>query len=1152
MEKIEKILDSESYFLNLNQIFRIMKLTLILCFLAITQILAVNSYSQTAKLSLKMEDATVKDVLLEIEKNSEFYFLYSNKLIDVNRRVNVNLNDKSINEVLDQLFEGEQVNYSIVDRQIILSPEKIYESEIMPESQQEKGVTGKVTDSKGIPLPGVTVLVKGTTHGTVTDANGLYDLSPVDEDDIIVYSFIGMITQEIRVGSLASINVSMVVDAIGIEEVVAIGYGTQKKVNLTGSVATIQSEELVKVPTANVSEVLTGKAPGLFIKQNQGVPGADYSTISIRGYDSPLILVDGVESSWSRMDPNEIESISILKDAAAAVYGSRAGNGVILITTKRGNSDKPTVTYSNSFTFQQPTTVPEFVPSWKYAELFREGEFNNQLAYTYTEEDIQKFMDGNDPNYPNENWYKAAFRSWSPMQSHNLGVRGGNEKVKYYLTVGYLNQSGMYKSGDLSFNRYNARSNIDAQVSDRLSVSLDLSFRNELSKSPQAAGGNFTSIEQTWINLKTALPMYSATLPDPEKGGAYSGFLARSPVAQTISDLTGFSDDNQRYFFGKISLNYKIPGIDGLEATAALHYTANEKYTKTQDKPFEVFSYNYDSNEYTSWGMNGTNSLSEKTSRYTKLYPMISLNYDKTFGDHSVKGLLLAEGIDTDYSFLTASRINLLSVEVPYLFAGSPDNLTNNGGAIETGRMSYVGRGNYSYKGKYLIEGTFRYDASHKFPTDSQWGFFPSVSVGWRLSEESFIKDKASWLDNFKLRASYSKSGNDNVDAFKYLTGYEILTATTSVYVFGSDVYRLIQSTGLPNPEITWLDMTNYNVGFDASVSNGLLGVEFDWFFRITDNIFGEPLESFPSTFGAELPELNLNSTDDRGFELTLTHRNKIGNDFTYNVSGMVSYARQKYRRWSESPYDDPDEIRIYQKTGKYTNRWIGYKSDGIFMSQEEIDNHPVDQDQAGNSTLRPGDIKYIDLNDDKVIDWRDQDEIGYGTFPDLTYGLNLQAEYKGFSVTALFQGASMFNSMISDVLRGPFQNNSNPYEYHYKYRWQPDPDNPGENINPDAKLPAVLADGTGTNTNNNKASDFWLKDATYLRLKNLNISYSIPNKLTNKVGIRNVSVFVAGSNLFTLSKLGIYKKSVDPEATDYQKFYPPVKTISCGLNISL
>lgn len=1017
-------------------------------------------------------------------------------------------------------------------------------------AQKGVTVTGNIVDTNGLPLPGANVVEKGLKNGATTNFDGNFNLTLQADNAVLVISYLGFITQEITVGDQTDIAVILEEDASKLEEIVVIGYGSRKKINLTGSVSTVQSKELAKVATSNVAEALTGKAPGLFIKQTQGVPGQDMATISIRGYGSPLVLVDGVESSWNRMDPNEIESISVLKDAAAAIYGSRAGNGVILITTKRGGNKDASVSYSTNYTFQSPTVKPNFVSSWKYAELLREGELNNQLPYTYTEEEVQKFKDGTDPNYANENWYDAAFKKSSIMQSHSINVSGGAEKIKYFLNAGYLKQLGMFKSEDLKFNRYNVRSNIDAQLNKRLKISFDLALRSENNEAPQAGGGDFSSIEQTWINLKTALPVYPASLPDPSRA-AYSGFLTRSPVAQTNSDFTGSQKNIARYFFGRIGFEYLIPGIEGLELKANINYTANEKVTKTLDKPFEVFSYNYDSEEYASFGFNGTNRLDERTSRYTKIMPVVSLNYDHTFGDHDVQALLLGEGIDTEFSFLSGGRRDLLSSDIPYLFSGSTENAVNNGGAVETGRMSYVGRVNYAYKNKYLFEASVRLDASHKFPTDSRWGTFPSVSAAWKISEESFIKDNISFINTLKLRASFSKSGNDNVEAFKYLTGYEILTATSSVYLFGDDLYRQIRSVGLPNPQITWLDMTNYNVGLDASFANGLLGLEFDVFYRLTDNIFGQPLDTYPSTFGAELPKLNLNSTEDRGFELTINHRNKIGNDFKYQVSGSVSYARQKYKKFAESAYEDPDEQRIFQKTGNYTNRWIGYKSDGIFMSQDEIDNHSVDQDQASNSTLRPGDIKYIDLNEDNIIDWRDQDKIGYGTFPDLTYGLNLQMSYKRFNISALFQGASLFNNNVSDIMRGPLQNNSNIYEYHYKYRWQPDPENPNVNINPNAKLPAILGDGSGTNTNNNKNSDFWLKDGTYLRLRNLNVGYDFSEEINKALGTSSFRISLSGTNLFTLSRLGIYKNAIDPEQTSYQKFYPPSKTFSVGLNLT-
>ncbi|GAB1474034.1 TonB-dependent receptor [Bacteroidota bacterium] len=1041
-------------------------------------------------------------------------------------------------------ISSQKVVFSLLVSVLLLLTGVLKAETNFPQTQQLRSISGKVTDTTGVAIPGVTVNVVGTTKSTITDIEGKYQLTNLSQSASLTFTFMGMKSQTINITDKDVINVVMKEESIGIDGIVVVGYSSQRKVNLTGSVSTVRSEELTKVPTANISDAIVGKAPGLFAKQDTGVPGSDYSNLSIRGFGSPLILVDGIETSWTRMDPSEIESISVLKDAAAAIYGARAGNGVILITTKRGVVNKPSITYSLNTSFQSPTTIPEFVSSAKYAELLREGQFNYNLPFTYSEEDIAKFKAGNDPDYINENWYNAAFRKWSPMQSHTLSVRGGNDNVKYYITVGYLNQSGTYKSGDLNFSRYNVRSNVDAQITKRLSASIDLSYRNEIRNAPQ------TSLDNIWINLKTALPVWRATLPDPDKGGAYSGFLERSPVAQTISKMTGFNYDLQRYLTGKISLKYKIPGIEGLEANASLNYSVNNKFSKVQDKPFNLYSYDYKTQTYIPWGTNGANRLDEQSSLYTQLYPLLSLNYDRKFNDHSVQGLLLAEAIDTDFAFLSAGRVDLLSLEVPYLFAGSPENLINNGGAEKTGRMSYVGRGNYSYKGKYLLEGTFRFDASHKFPSGSRWGFFPSVSAGWRLSEEPFIKENLPWVDNLKLRLSYSKAGNDNVEAFKYLTGYEIISGTTNVYVFGSDVYRLIRSTGLPNEEITWLDMTSYNAGLDASFLKGKLSFELDFFWRITENIFGQPLESYPSTFGATLPQVNLNSTDDRGFELKLTHRNSVGSDFSYNLTGSFSLARERYRRWSENPYDDPDEIRIFQKTGKFTNRWIGYKSDGLFMSKDEILNHPINQDQAGNTTLKPGDIRYKDLNDDKVIDWRDQDVIGYGTFPDITFGLNIDLRYKNFSLSALFQGASLFNSMIADAIRGPLTNQGNAFEFQYKHRWQPDLSNPNVNINPNVKLPAIYPEGT--NNNNNKASDFWLQDATYLRLKNLNISYTLPEKLVKAIGFQDINLFVAGNNLLTLSKLGIYKKSIDPEATDYQKFYPPVKTVSFGINVTL
>ena len=1003
----------------------------------------------------------------------------------------------------------------------------------------QRTVRGTVVDADGEPLIGATILEVSTSNGTITDFDGNYELNLSGSDASLTFSFTGYESQTIKVGAQTQIDITLTTDTELLDEVVVVGYGSQKKVNLTGSVASIQSDDLVSVPAANVSELLAGRVPGLLTRQTSGIPGNDATTLRIRGFGDPLVLVDGIQMSMNRLDPNEIESISVLKDAAAAIYGARAGNGVILVTTKRGKSGKPNISYHGNVSVQQPTLLPQFVSSPQFAELLREGELNYQIDPTYTDQDIQKFKDGTDPNFPDQDWYDALFVDWAPMQTHNLSVRGGGEKVKYYISAGYLDQESMFTSGDWNFQRYNARSNLDAQITERLSIGLDLSYRRENRDEPTA------DVSAVWNDLGTAQPVWPASVPD-SRFGPYSGFSQRSPLAQVTQDLSGFRDDRREYITGRISLDYDI--LEGLTAKAGLNYYTYNTYRKTLNKPFDVMSYDYDTEEYTYQGTNGNNTLNEQFQKYQQLYPLISLEYDRTLGDHEFRALALAEWIDTEFLNITAYRRDLLSTDIPYLFAGSPDNIQNNGSANETGRASYVGRLNYAFKGKYLLEGTFRYDASHKFPKDSRWGFFPSISAGWWVSEEPFMQG-LNWLDKLKVRASYSRAGDDNVTAFRYLTGYSIREGTTATYLLEDQLGRIITTTGLPNPDITWRDMTIQNVGLEMAFFDGIIGFEFDYFYRLTEGIFGTPQESYPSTFGATLPQLNINSQDDRGFDLLVTHQNKIG-ELRYSVGVNYGLSRRKYVDWSEDLFDDPDEQRIFQREGNWVNRWFGYLSDGLFMTQEEIDAHPVDQDQNGNTSLRAGDIKYIDLNEDGVIDWRDQDVIGYASFPEISYGLNLSASYKGFSLTALFQGASRFNQNMGGSRRAAFSNWSVPYDYHYEYRWQPDPNNLGVNINPNVKLPPIDGSGIGSTANNNKTSDFWLQDNTYLRLKNLNLTYSLPKDIISTVGFQSASFYLAGTNLLTWSKLGIYKSSWDPERDGTG--YPPVKTLTFGLNVTL
>ena len=707
----------------------------------------------------------------------------------------------------------------------------------------------------------------------------------------------------------------------------------------------------------------------------------------------------------------------------------------------------------------------------------------------------------------------------------------------------FLDQNSAYRSGDLDFKRYNIISNLDAEITDNLSIGFDMSYRREDRNSPGIG------VSEMYNLLQTAQPVYPAVLPDADRA-AFSGFSQRSPYAATQKKFGGFNDDVREYFTGNIELKYMLPFVEGLTVKAKFNYLTYNTSTKKLVKPYDVWEYVNASDEYIWHGtQNSRSSIQEYYRKRRQLYPSFSLDYKKVINDHKISGLFLVESIDVSNEFFSAKRFDLISTDIPYLFAGGQDGITNDGGASESGRMSYVGRAEYSYKNKYFVEATLRADATgEKFAKDSRWGYFPSISGAWIISKESFMSN-ANSVDRLKLRLSYSQSGVDNVGSFRYLSGYEILDAT---YLIDGNSGQSIRSTGLANPDVTWQDNTSYNFGIDGSFWEGKLGFEFNVFYRLTEGIFGTPTETVPTTFGAILPQLNINSQDDRGFDLLLTHRNRINEDFSYSISGNIGLARKKWVDISEDLSDDPEIRDIEQKEGRYTNRIIGYVSDGLFMDQTQIDNHSVDQDQSGNSTLRPGDIIYKDLNGDGVIDSRDRDEIGFSGNPDLSYGINLNATYRSFSFFVLFQGAALSSMNITGAARSPFSNESIPFDYHKKYRWTPDPNDITVNTNSDVRLPAIT--GVGTSQNNNKSSDFWLQNNNYFRLKTLNISYAFPQTLIENWGFDSIMIYFAGNNLLTYSKLGIYKSSFDPEGPSNQngRAYPIMKSMTMGLKVSL
>jgi TonB-linked SusC/RagA family outer membrane protein len=1115
---------------------RVMKLTLFLFILTISQLWATETYSQMTKLSLKLEDVKISDALKVIENQSEFFFLYSPKLIDVERKVSIDAKKEPIKDILINIF-GENVKFAVYDRQIILSP--IEQSGAFPEFQQQKQITGIVTDEKGSPLPGVSVSVKGTTLGILTDASGKYTINNAPQNATLIFSFVGMTVQEIKSEGRILIDVMLKEASIGLDEVVVIGYGSSKKKDITGAISTIKSDELTIAPLASTTNALTGKVPGLQTLQGTGEPGNDASRLSIRGFGNALIIVDGVEQDFNNISATEIESISVLKDASSAIYGARAGNGVILVTTKRGRIGKPEITLNSSLTYSGNINYPKAMTAGQYTEIYREAQLNSGVAPAlakYSLADIRNYYAGTNPDSTSTDWWNATMNNWAPMQKHELSLRGGNENVRYYAFAGYTRQDGMFKTGDNVYNRFNVRSNIDATVAKNLTMELNLSaIIGDLSRSAQGIqeGGQF------WNTFFWARPTNPAFLPDNSKIAYSGGPLALNPVINTSKAIGGYNQANSQNLRGSLGLKYNIPVIKGLSVKAFGDYQYNFNDDKTFSKYVQTYTYSNATGKYTTQLATGPTSLSETMSPGYIFTGQFSLNYSRIFNEnHEVSGMVLYEMISSYGKWMQAYRRDYLSTAIDYLFAGSSGTQQNNGSATESGRSSLIGRLNYKFKSRYLAEVTLRYDGSPNFPSDKRWGFFPSISGGWIISDESFVKDNVSWLSNLKLRASYSNTGYDNIGAFQYIAGF---TLGQRPFALNGATQMGIAISGIPNPEITWERMNTYDAGLDFSLLNNTLYGEADVFYRLREGILGTRVLSLPSTFGATLSAENINSMDTRGMEFLVGFRKSIG-DLSFDINGNISWARSKWIHFDEPDYTDPDDIRINKKSGTWTDEIWGYKTDGLFTSQSEIDNLGYDIDGKGNSTVKVGDIKYLNLNGDTKLDWRDYDVIGKSGLPKTMLGLNFRLAYKGFDMDGLLQGAA---GRTLNVTQGMISEQNNTQSL-FENRWT--------EANPDKN---AIFPRQSFNNNNLKIADYWNKDASYLRLKVMSIGYNLPKEYIEKIGIQNIRFYVSGTNLFTLSK--IKKYNIDPEtpgdvATGYAvpgAVYPHQRTITVGLNMS-
>lgn len=1108
---------------NRPDIFLKMKLTLVLC---LCTLLHVSAATYAQNITLNVKKVSFEQLLDNISQQSGYHFLYDEELINQASPVTINVKNLPLDKALVQCFSDQPFTYVVKNKNVIVTTKP---KEAEQKTVNQSTVSGLVTDEQNQAISGVSVTIKGTNLGVTTDKNGKYSILVTNADAVLVFSSVGYNSKEVTVNGKTSISVSLASKANSLNDVVVVGYGTQKKGTITGSISSVKSEDITVAPVASTINALAGRLPGLISQQSSGQPGADQASISIRGFGQAIWIVDGVESDFNNIDPNEIESISILKDGAASIYGARAGNGVILVTTKRGKAGKPDITFNSSYTLQDNTYMAQPVSSAEYAELENELYANEGKQAPYTQDQINKYQAGNDPAYPNTNWEKVATKPFAPQTNQNLSVRGGSDNIKYFGFFGYLDQDPMWRTNGGGYKRYNIQSNLDAKITNDLSIQLDISDVNEYKSQPNRGEG--AGINTLWQDLWNSLPIYPATLPDPSYNSYANGQGVGSIALVSNEDIAGYDNVNSQNLKGTFVANYQIRAIDGLSAKAFINYNKTYSDEKNFSKPYNFYTYDYSTKQYTLAGALGTQAqlyYNENTAE--NIDRQFSLNYDHTFGqDHHVTALALYEAIDYNTTFLTAGRTDFLTDEIQELFAGSVQTATANSSASQMGRASYVGRINYAYKNKYLLETIFRADASAVFAPNHRWGYFPSVSAGWRIDQEDFMK-KVSSVDELKLRASYGSSGIDNVGNFQYLTGYNF----GGYYLFGTSTSQGIVSTGVANPNLTWEKVNIYDIGTDFSFWKRKLFGTIDVFYRTLSGIPATQVLTLPSTFGAALPQVNLNSQNNRGFELSLGTSGNIG-ELNYTVVGNLSWARAKWGHYDEPTYTDPDQKREYQESGQWVDRTFGYKSDGVFTSQQQI-NALTFQYPGGNAGLRPGDIRYVDVNHDGTLDWRDEVQIGNGSVPEWMTGATINLKYKNFDLQSLLQGA--FGYITNVNLQ---QGGANFSQAIFDERWTP------ANNNASAGVPRL--GGASTNT---LPSDFYDKKTHYLRLKTFALGYSLPHGLLSRAGIKNVRVYLAGTNLLTINPLAKY--DIDPEEPSGNGgyYYPQQRTISLGLNLTL
>jgi len=1011
--------------------------------------------------------------------------------------------------------------------------------------QEQVNVVGTVR-SGSEPLSGVSVSsVASPSLGVSTDDEGNYRIS-VSASDTLVFSFVGYAQQRIAVNGRSRVDVALLALDQQLDEIVVVGYGTQKRANLTGAISTIQADEIQTTTHSSLAQKLQGKVPGLQIRQNTGGPGDFNAMINIRGFGSPLYVIDGIVrdggSEFQRLNPEDIESISVLKDASAAVYGVNAANGVIIVTTKRGKQGKPQFQYNVVVGMQSPTDMPEIANAAQWMEMRNDAAINAGLPPYISKEELEKYQQGA-PGYESTNWYDETMKPWAGQQQHTLSAQGGTENVNYFSSFGFVRDGGLLKSDAIGYDRYTFRTNLTAKLTNDLTASVELAGRYD--RKDGAGYSIFDILRGTISALPTNKPYLNGNKEYPTH---ITDGQSSNPVAIADPNISGYTQDVDKQFQSAVTLTYKVPFLEGLQLKGVASYDGNNYLNKSLTKSYKLYSYDAAADRYNAATLRHPTVLGNGYSDMNRVSVQIQAMYNKVLADsHNIGATLVYEerngwtrssGLSREFQFFTNDQIDM----------GDQNNQRTSGMESQWGNRSFIGRLTYDYLSKYLLEVAARYDGSYRYHPDRRWGLFPVVSAGWRVSEERFFKDNVSFISNFKLRGSYGLVGEDAGNPFQYVPGFS--TSGGGGYEFSNGAYVSgVAAPGIVNQELTWFQSKIADIGVDLGLFDGRLNIEFDVYQRDRTGLLAVRNVSLPNTFGGSLPQENLNSDRVRGIEFAAGYSQAIG-DFRFDIGGNFNFARTMNVYVERGPFVNSMDRWRNGQAGRWNDVVWMYDKIGQFQSEDELLNAPIQNGELGNSREMIGDFRYRDANGDGVIDGEDVLPLAWGGNPKMFYGLTLAASWKWLDFNMLWQGSGNYSVRFTHAYAETFWGDGNLPAYFYDRWHRADPYDPNSEWIPGEWPATRRISDIGAMYHE---SSVWRRDASYLRLKSLELGYSFDQQLLQRLGLQRMRIYANGYNLLTITDP--FVKAFDPEQIEGVLntgwVYPLSRSFNIGVNLT-